>query len=79
MGSAVLKFLSLAIIFIMIIDGVLCHEEGKSPTTGEYSRKSLISEHHLSSCLNLPDNDVHMWQSLIEFKIIPLRISFDSL
>ena len=49
MGSAVmLKFLSLAIIFIMIIDGGVCHEEGKGPTTSEYSMKSVTSEHQLS-------------------------------
>ena len=52
MSSTVLKFLSLAVIGIMIIDGGVCHEEGKRPTTSEYSRRSLISEHHLSSCLN---------------------------
>ena len=79
MSSTVLKFLSLAIICAVMIDGGVCHEDRKGPTTSEYSRRSLISEHHLSSCPNLPDIDVHMWQSWIEFKIIPLRISFDSL
>ena len=62
--STVLKFLSLAIICAVMIDGGVCHEEGKGPTTSEYSRRSLISEHHLSSCLNLPNIDVHMWQNV---------------
>ena len=41
MGLAVLKFLSLVIICIVIIDGVLCHEEGKNPTTSECSHLPL--------------------------------------
>ena len=41
MSSAVLKFLSLVIICIVIIDGVLCHEEGKTPTTSECSHLPL--------------------------------------
>ena len=59
MSSAVLKFLSLAIIFIVVIDGGLCHEEGKKPTTSEYSRKSLISESQIISSPNLLDSDIH--------------------
>jgi len=58
MGSTVLKFLSLTSIFVVIIDGALCHEEGKNPTTSEYSRKSLISESQIFSSPNLPDSDV---------------------
>ena len=42
-----LKFLSLVIICIVIIDEALCHEEGKTPTTSEYSNKSLTSEFQL--------------------------------
>ena len=57
MSSAVLKFLLLAIICLMIIDGGLCHEEGKTPST--YSRKSLISESQIFSLPNLPDSDIH--------------------
>ena len=41
MGFAVLKFLSLVTMCIVIIDGVLCHEEGKNPTTSECSHLPL--------------------------------------
>ena len=54
MGLAVLKFLSLVIICIVTIDGVLCHEEGKTPTTSEYSHLPLNISYTSLQLFELP-------------------------
>ena len=57
MGSAVFKFLSLVNMCIVIIDGVLCHEEGKTLVSAvTYSEHKLYKSSVIQTPQGIHDN-----------------------